>query len=97
MRGRLAAQMFMTLGPDKKPIETTHWKICRVKWSHPSARILLTFLFWLSLNVVACYDWALSKFVRLTRPLFYLSSRAMFSLTHSVRRCAEAVRTWTHC
>jgi hypothetical protein len=42
-------------------LETRRWRIHRVAWSNPSARVLLTGLFLVSLNAVACYDWILSK------------------------------------
>jgi hypothetical protein len=49
----------MSQGHDIPGTHTEYRRRSSVRWAHRSSRILLTILFLLSLNIVACYDRAL--------------------------------------
>ena len=57
----------MSSGRNIRGTHTEYRRRCRVQWSNPSSRMLLTFLFLLSLYVVACYDWVPRALVRLSQ------------------------------
>ncbi|HUR44265.1 MAG TPA: hypothetical protein VMZ27_00220 [Candidatus Saccharimonadales bacterium] len=67
----------------------------RLRLSNPSAKIVLTLLFLLSLNAVACYDSTLSICVRLTRVVKTFSVHALLLLLGLAREASECLaRRW---